>query len=135
MHLIPQQVFNAGLLGLVLGLIALRTRSILPGILFHFVYNSLGVLADRVPRGVLDGHIQLNWLDRGPARLFLSMTDGHVDYHWPTLVIGAVIACLLLRHLLIGFGTKSRPVEMRPQEEMDIMEQREHADQPPVGVG
>jgi sodium transport system permease protein len=38
-----QQLFNATLLGLVLGLLAVRSRSILPGILFHFVNNGLAV--------------------------------------------------------------------------------------------
>src|SRR5208337_363721 len=38
-----QQLFNAALLGLVLGLLAVRSRSIVPGILFHFINNGLGV--------------------------------------------------------------------------------------------
>ena len=46
-HMIPQQVFNASLLGLILGSICVQTRSLFPGIAFHFVYNSLGVLHDR----------------------------------------------------------------------------------------
>ncbi|MAG94202.1 MAG: CPBP family intramembrane metalloprotease domain-containing protein [Planctomycetaceae bacterium] len=48
MHMIPQQVFNATLLGLVLGLLAVRSRSLLPCVAFHFVHNSLGVLHSRV---------------------------------------------------------------------------------------
>jgi sodium transport system permease protein len=47
MHMIPQQVFNAALLGLVLGLIAVRTRSLLPGIVFHLCYNSFELLRNR----------------------------------------------------------------------------------------
>ncbi len=38
-----QQLFNATLLGIVLGLLAVRSRSILPGIVFHFVNNALAV--------------------------------------------------------------------------------------------
>ena len=38
-----QQLFNATLLGIVLGLLAVRSRSILPGILFHFLNNALAV--------------------------------------------------------------------------------------------
>ena len=37
-----QQLFNATLLGIVLGLLAVRSRSILPGIVFHFLNNALG---------------------------------------------------------------------------------------------
>jgi len=61
-----QQLFNATLLGLVLGLLAVRSRSILPGMLFHFVNNALtvalGSLADRSAAGSLAG-----WLYRDPA--------------------------------------------------------------------
>ena len=38
-----QQLFNATLLGIVLGLLAVRSRSILPGILFHLLNNAMGV--------------------------------------------------------------------------------------------
>ena len=38
-----QQLFNATLLGLVLGLLAVRSRSLLPGIVFHLINNGLAV--------------------------------------------------------------------------------------------
>ena len=38
-----QQLFNATLLGVVLGLLAVRSRSILPGIVFHFLNNAFDV--------------------------------------------------------------------------------------------
>ena len=38
-----QQLFNATLLGMVLGLLAVRSRSILPGIVFHFLNNAIAV--------------------------------------------------------------------------------------------
>jgi sodium transport system permease protein len=38
------QLFGATLLGLVIGLIAIRTRSLWPGVLFHFINNALGLL-------------------------------------------------------------------------------------------
>lgn len=47
MHLIPQQVFNAALLGLVIGLMCIRSRSLVPGIAFHFLFNGLEVLRHR----------------------------------------------------------------------------------------
>ena len=46
-----QQLFNATLLGIVLGLLAVRSRSIWPGILFHFLNNSLAV-----SQGYFAGH-------------------------------------------------------------------------------
>ena len=39
-----QQLFGATVLGLVLGFLALRTGSLWPGVVFHFVTNALGVL-------------------------------------------------------------------------------------------
>ena len=42
-----QQLFNATLLGIVLGLLAVRSRSILPGIVFHFLNNALAVADGR----------------------------------------------------------------------------------------
>ena len=38
-----QQLFNATLLGVVLGLLAVRSRSIVPGIVFHFLNNAIAV--------------------------------------------------------------------------------------------
>ena len=38
-----QQLFNATLLGIVLGLLAVRSRSLLPGILFHFLNNAFAI--------------------------------------------------------------------------------------------
>src|SRR5262249_26128997 len=61
-----QQLFNATLLGIVLGLLAVRSHSILPGILFHCVNNALtvalGYLADHPAAGSRAG-----WLYRDPA--------------------------------------------------------------------
>ena len=53
-HMLPAQVFNATLLGLVLGLLAVRSRSLLPGIVFHFIYNGLQAARLRVPEGLSD---------------------------------------------------------------------------------
>ena len=52
-----QQLFNATLLGLVLGLLAVRSRSLLPGIVFHVLNNGLAValgswVGDRVGRAI-----------------------------------------------------------------------------------
>ena len=47
-HMIAQQVFNAMLLGLVLGLLAVRSRSLLPGVVFHLLYNGTQVILARV---------------------------------------------------------------------------------------
>lgn len=54
-HMIPQQAFNAALLGLVLGLLAVHTRSLLPAIAFHFVNNAMALLHARGGFGLEPG--------------------------------------------------------------------------------
>jgi len=87
-HGIPQQVFNAALLGLVLGLIAIRSNSLFPCMLFHVIYNSLQVLRLRVDQSLLT-HPPANW--------FFRIDEGVIRYDWPTLIISAVVAIALLR--------------------------------------
>jgi len=43
-----QQLFNATLLGVVLGLLAVRSKSLLPGIVFHFVNNAWAIVLPRL---------------------------------------------------------------------------------------
>ena len=43
-HMIPQQAFNAALLGLVLGLLAVHSRSLFPAIAFHLCNNAIATL-------------------------------------------------------------------------------------------
>jgi sodium transport system permease protein len=61
-----QQLFNATLLGVVLGLLAVRSRSILPCIVFHFLNNALAVTQDSL---VKDPRAQsiVPWIYRNPA--------------------------------------------------------------------
>ncbi len=89
MHMIPQQVFNATLLGLALGLIAVRTGSLLPGIAFHAVYNGLQVLRTRADAAALK---------EGPAGwVFAFDPAGKLAGYSPlALMICAVGAALLL---------------------------------------
>ncbi len=91
MHMIPQQVFNATLIGLVLGIIAIRSRSLLPCIAFHFVYNSLGVFQGRLAETV----------KQSPANLWVTADpEGHVRYQWPTLTIAAIVGGSILYWLI-----------------------------------
>lgn len=48
-HMIAHQVFNAMLLGVVIGLLAVRSRSLIPGVIFHLIFNGMQVLQTRVP--------------------------------------------------------------------------------------
>jgi sodium transport system permease protein len=96
-HMIPQQVFNATLLGLVLGLLTIRSNSLLPAILFHFVYNSLQILRSRVDTSVLTDT---------PAEWFITIDETNViRYDWTTILIAAAVAFVLLRWLIFRWDT------------------------------
>jgi len=95
MHLIPQQVFNASLLGLVLGLIAVRSNSLLPGVVFHILYNGGEVLRNRIAPDV--------WT-AGPAQWFFTVEsiDGEqaIGHTWLLLSLCAVIGTAVLTWLI-----------------------------------
>ncbi|MBA3313434.1 MAG: CPBP family intramembrane metalloprotease [Planctomycetaceae bacterium] len=78
MHMIPQQVFNAALLGLVLGLLAVRSNSLWPGVLFHVLFNGSHVAIGRLAPSVAE--------------------DG---YSWPLLVVCATVSAALIHWLVV----------------------------------
>jgi len=84
-----QQLFNATLLGLVLGLLAIRSRSVLPGIIFHLLNNAYAVLLGVVVSSHGTSPI-LDWIYRNrPEGL----------YHVGWIALSAVISPLLLYYL------------------------------------
>ena len=103
---ILQQSLLACLLGVVLGLLAVQTGSLLPGVLFHLVHNSLVLVLSRVPP---------LWVDRWPIlRKCVSIDpEGGVSYSWPVIVAGSLVAALLLAWFLRLPSPKS------PEEELE----------------
>jgi len=89
-HMIPQQVFNAALLGVVLGTICVRSRSLMPCVAFHFVYNTLAVLHGRAGDTVPDTGIWA-WLFRHQ--------DEALRYQPALLCLAALTAIGLLHRL------------------------------------
>lgn len=95
-HMIPQQVFNATLVGLVLGLIAVRSNSLLPGFVFHLCFNSMAVV-----HAQLSGHLaEQPSVELGPFAWFVSVGTDGVRYLTLTLVICSVVAFALIRWLI-----------------------------------
>ena len=94
MHMIPQQVFNATLMGIVLGLIAIRSNSLLPGVVFHFVFNSLAVLRGRTSAQLASGDVEA--FRRSFWHWFVTLEKDGVRYTWPTLLIAGAAASLSL---------------------------------------
>tara|TARA_R110002049_G_scaffold27321_2_gene94037 strand:+ start:120124 stop:122367 length:2244 start_codon:yes stop_codon:yes gene_type:complete len=85
-HGVLQQSIAATIMGLMLGWVALRTGSVLPGILIHFTNNALSVSLERI--------IASDW---NGASLFLMQTEAGPAYQpmWVVVSIGVAITCLL----------------------------------------
>ena len=88
-HMIPQQAFNAALLGLVLGLLAIYSRSIFPAMAFHFCNTAIATVhASEAGRIAADG-------------VFFSRdAEGSLRYETPLLVLCGVACALLLLHMI-----------------------------------
>jgi len=93
MHMVPQQVFIAILLGLVLGVITVRSNSILPAITFHFLFNSIEILK---------GRLLTVELPNGVVGLFFYVEGEQIRYSLLALTVAAAGAALLLRPLLLN---------------------------------
>jgi sodium transport system permease protein len=105
MHIIPQQVFNATLLGIVLGLIALRSNSLLPGVLFHFLFNSLAILRERLGTQLAKSHAEQ--FQHSVWSHFASVEAGGLRYSWLTLIITGVASSVCLWWIWQAGRTKS----------------------------
>jgi sodium transport system permease protein len=81
-----QQLFNATLLGIVLGLLAVRSRSIIPGIVFHFINNALAVALGSIVHASWAAGI-VPWIYRNPD-------DGLYHRHW--IVVSVLLSGALL---------------------------------------
>lgn len=108
-HMIPQQVFNAALLGVVLGTICVRARSILPCVAFHFVYNTLAVLHGRLGDTVSDTGIWA-WLFRHQ--------EGALRYQ-PALLCLAALAAIGLLHRLTRHPNITDEGDVPPSADLD----------------
>jgi sodium transport system permease protein len=83
------QLFNATLLGMVLALLAIRSGSILPGILFHIINNALAIALGSVTSGQGGGAVA-SWLFRRPSEGL---------YHGAWVALGGVVSLVLIARL------------------------------------
>ena len=104
-HGILQQSILACLIGVVLGYVAVQTGSILPTIAFHFVHNSLALVAPRITAWMVDQWPSL-------ANLLPATEAGGVDYPWPVIV-----ACVALATLILVWFAQL-PFAKSPEEEL-----------------
>jgi sodium transport system permease protein len=105
-HVNPQQLLTATVLGWVLGLIATRSGSLLPGVLFHFVNNASAVLmsnfqdhVETVAHQGGQGGPVLRWFEALYRQPFSDVTMYHVPYRVSVLVICSLAATWLLTWL------------------------------------
>ena len=102
-----QQLFNATLLGVVLGLLAIRSRSLLPGVVFHMLNNGLAV-AVGAWISTKSGERFAPWLYRDPS---------HGLYHYGVVVVGLLVSSYLLVLLY-----RSRPAKRQWDSEFTASE-------------
>ncbi len=101
-----QQLFNATLLGVVLGLLAVRSRSLLPGILFHFLNNALAITQSHLA-GALKRTGLAFWLYRNPDQGL---------YHEFWIAVSLLVSTALFVYLwkIDRPGLKADPREVAP---------------------
>ncbi len=88
-HGILQQSLVASLLGVVIGLLAVQTGSILPAMIFHVVHNSLLVASVRLAQQIPDGWPMLrNFIRAG--------SEGNLEFAWPVVTISAGLTAAIL---------------------------------------
>ena len=85
-HGVLQQSISATAMGLILGWVALRTHSVLPGMLIHVTNNALSVSLGRIAE-----------LEYSGVKLFVQNTAEGVAYQpiW-TVIAGCIALCCLL---------------------------------------
>jgi len=99
-----QQFFNATLLGVVLGLLAVRSRSLLPGIAFHFLNNGLAILL---------GELATNPRWR-PVALALFRDPARALYQPAWIALGGLASAALLTALVRDPGrSATKPADPR----------------------
>ncbi len=101
-HMVLQQSLMAALTGTVIGYVAVQSGSLLPGVVYHMVHNSLAISIDRIPQSYLESWPVLRWVKVG---------DG---YPWQMVVASAFWGLAIL--LWFGTLTHSKTSEEELQE-------------------
>ena len=109
-HFAIQQAIITFAIGMILGVIAVETRSLIPCVLYHVTHNSITVLLPRVDATTIDGSPVLPWV--------LFSNDGAV---WQYSVLPGIVMTLLGVLLLVWFvknGNSSSLEESHQQGQM-----------------
>lgn len=87
-HMIPQQAFNAAVVGLVIGLLAVHSRSLFPAIAFHLLSNTISSLH------------ATNGFGLKPDGVFLSEVNGQLRYEAPTLILCSIAVSVVVARMI-----------------------------------
>lgn len=92
-HTILQQSLAAAPVGAILGVIAIRTGSLIPCVVFHAAYNSLQLLSALYAESIRS--VAAGW--GLPDAVFTEMRSGELGYAAPIGILGGVVAIGLLK--------------------------------------
>jgi sodium transport system permease protein len=110
-HGILQQSLSACVVGIVIGYVAVKTGSLLPGVLYHLTHNSLSILLSRITPDLLESQPLLRFAVEPGAEA------GQIIYRLPFAVAAALLAVCILWWLKSLPYTHS--AEERLQEALD----------------
>jgi sodium transport system permease protein len=88
-HAIFQQSLIACLMGMIIGFIAIQTGSLLPGVLFHVIHNSMALLVQQFAPALRTEHAWLSWLMHDASE------QGQL-YAWPVVAVSLTVSGALL---------------------------------------
>ncbi len=91
-HFAIQQAIITFAIGMILGVIAIETRSLIPCMIYHATHNSITVLLPRIDATTVEGSPLLPWL--------LFTNDGSI---WQYSVLPGIVMTLIGTLLLIWF--------------------------------
>lgn len=90
-HGMLQQSLAAFAIGIVIGFLAVQTRSLFPGMIFHFAHNSLSVLTGRIDIDLVEKVPLLKWLFQESSSDVVSFV-----YRWPVIVASFLSSAAIL---------------------------------------
>ena len=93
-HMIPQQAFNAAMLGLLLGLLAVYSRSLFPAIAFHLCNNAIATFHAKNGFGITPDGV---FFSRQPGT---TAEEGMLRYEMPLLLLCGIGITILVTRML-----------------------------------
>ena len=91
-HAFLQQSINAFILGMLLGYIAVQTGSLLPGVVFHAIHNSLAI--------AINGVVTVDTLEQYPLLKLVFAPSVRapemLTFQWPIVAVSAVLVTAVI---------------------------------------